>query len=161
MFFSPPPPELPASGVLASVSYEDRIRLSKLGEYINVSPGKFLISEGAEQNRLYIVVRGMLKIRKADVDVVLAQISRGGSIGEINLFDPASASASAIAAEESLVWGIDRDGLNQFLVDGNGGVPLLVGLISVVAKRIRDTNDSLKTLRPQIEDAPGLEGWLG
>jgi CRP-like cAMP-binding protein len=67
-------------------------------------------------------------------------------MGEINLFDPDKASATAIARSDGLVWVLSRAELEAFLeADPAAGVAVLRGLLRQVSKRIRRMNEKLAT----------------
>jgi len=140
--------ELPAIGFLAEVSYEHRAFLACFGKFIRPQPGDILIAEGDCQESLYVIVSGTLHIvsSAAERQVLLATLGEGDSIGEINLFDPATASATAIARSSGLIWALSREELEAFLVaDPAAGVVVLRGLLRQVSKRIRSMNEKLAT----------------
>jgi CRP-like cAMP-binding protein len=78
--------------------------------------------------------------------MLLAAFGEGDSIGEINLFDPATASATAVMLSSGLIWSLSREELEAFLVaDPAAGVAVMRGLLQPVAKRIRSMNEKLVT----------------
>ena len=157
-----PPPNLPAPGVLANLSDEERTGLRDLGTIHRIKTGEILIREGYEQNRLYVVVSGSLSIRRTNARDTIAQMAAGDSIGEINIFDPDVASAAVIANEDSVVWGIERDGLTQFFNSmSDGGIRLLVGLLTTLSHRISAANLRLAEARTNAPSAPAGEKWVG
>jgi CRP-like cAMP-binding protein len=145
---SAPISELPGIGFLAEVSSEHRSFLACFGRFLRPQPGDVLITEGDRQDALYVVLSGNLHIVSnfADRPALLASLGEGDSIGEINLFDPATASATAVCRASGLVWSLSRDELNSFLeADPGAGVSVLRGLLCQVAKRIRSMNEKLAT----------------
>lgn len=156
-----PKPELPAIGILSNIGDEDRQRLGGLGQFLRIKRGGLLIQEGVDQNRLYVVVKGSFKIVRAKTDSVIAILESGESIGEVNIFDPDVASASVLAAEDSEVWGIDREGLETYLSEaGPGAVLLLIGLIHRVSHRVRATNMNLEDVQVKPPPPPVIENWI-
>ena len=145
---SAPISELPAIGFLADVSSEHRSFLACFGRFLRPNPGDVLIAEGDRQEALYIILSGTLHIvsTAAERQSLLASLGEGDSIGEINLFDPATASATAIARSSGLVWSLSREELDAFLTsDPEAGVSVLRGLLCQVSKRIRSMNAKLAT----------------
>lgn len=145
---SSPLTELPDVGFLSDVSPEHRAFLACFGKFVRPQAGDVLISEGDSQESLYLVLSGSLHIVASanDRPVLLAAFGEGDSIGEINLFDPATASATAIVRSSSLIWSLSREEFEAFLAaDPAAGVPVMRGLLRQLAKRIRNMNDKLAT----------------
>lgn len=142
------PSELPAIGFLAGVSQEHRSFLACFGKFHRLQESDTLITEGEAQDSLYLVITGKLHILGASAErpLLLASLGAGDSIGEINLFDPGTASATATVRAHSLIWSLSRSELNSFLeVDAAAGVAVLRGILAQLSKRIRIMNDKLAT----------------
>jgi len=140
--------ELPAIGFLADVSQEHRAFLACFGKFHRPSEGDTIIKEGDSQESLYLIITGKLHIVTAAAErpLLLASLGAGDSIGEINLFDPGTASATAIARSDSLIWSLSRSELNSFLeADSSAGVSVMRGLLAQLSKRTRNMNDKLAT----------------
>lgn len=143
-----PASELPAFGFLSDVSSEHRAFLACFGKFMRPESGEVLINEGDAQESLYVILSGTLHIvaSHAERPTLLAAFGEGDSIGEINLFDPATASATAVVRSSSLIWTISREELNAFLeADPAAGVSVMKGLLRQVAQRIRSMNEKLAT----------------
>lgn len=141
-----PLPELPAFGFLAEVETSHREFLASFGKFVRPKNGEIVIEEGAAQNCLYLILSGMLHVVTAAGErmLLVATLGAGDSLGEVNIFDPASASASVIARSECLIWRITDDELRVFFAaDSEGGVELMRGLLRLAAKRIRAMNAKL------------------
>ena len=148
MSSSSPLLELPAVGFLTEVESSHREFLASFGEFIRPKNGEIVIEEGAAQNCLHLILSGMLHVVTAagERSLLVATLGAGDSIGEMNVFDPASASASVIARSECLVWRITGDELGAFFAaDSQGGVELMQGLLRLASKRIRAMNAKLVT----------------
>jgi CRP-like cAMP-binding protein len=141
--------ELPAIGFLADVSSEHRSFLACFGRFLRPRNGDVLIAEGDRQESLYLILTGTLHIVActAERQTLLATLGVGDSIGEINLFDPATASATAIFRSDGLVWALSREELDASLeADPAAAVSVLRGLLRQVSKRIRHMNEKLVTV---------------
>lgn len=140
--------ELPASGFLADVSDEHRAFLAEYGKFLRPEAGETLIAEGDEQESLYVILSGTLHIVASATErpLLLAAFGEGDSIGEVNLFDPATASATAIVRSAGLIWTISRTQLDDFMAaDPEAGISVMKGLLRQVARRIRSMNEKLTT----------------
>ncbi len=133
-------------GFLAGVSSEHRSFLACFGKFIRPQSGDVLIKEGDPQESLYMILSGTLHIiaESAARQMLLASLGEGDSFGEVNLFDPGTASASAVARSSGLIWTLSRQELDAFLVaDAVAGVAVLQGLLHQNASRIRHMNEKL------------------
>jgi CRP-like cAMP-binding protein len=146
---TPTPNQLPALGFLAGIPEEHRSFLACYGKYHRPQEGESVIVEGAAQDSLYVILAGKLHIvvgSTGDRPKLLAALGPGDSMGEINLFDPGTASASAIARGGVLVWSLSRAELESFLeADPVIGVSVLRALLGQMSGRIRAMNDKLAT----------------
>jgi CRP/FNR family transcriptional regulator, cyclic AMP receptor protein len=142
-------PELPPLGLLAPLGDEDRRLLSSYGEFLPVQKEDKLIEEGQAQNALYIVISGGLHatILRGGHPVLLGRIGRGESIGEINVLDPAVASASVTAVEFSQIWRISCESLEEYMnAYPLPAAHLLIGIGKTLARRLRDVNEKVARL---------------
>lgn len=140
--------KLPAIGFLAEVSAEHLSFLASHGRFLDLHPGDVLIAAGSEQESLFVILSGAVHIitNVSGRQLLLAPLAPGDSIGEINLFDPATASATAICREAGLVWTLSRAELGSFLeADPVVGVVVQRQLLALLSKRIRCMNDKLAT----------------
>jgi CRP-like cAMP-binding protein len=139
-------PELPALGLLSPLGDDDRNILSGYGDFLPVQSGDKLIEEGKDQNSLFVVISGALHATtmRGGHPVLLGKISRGESIGEVNLLDPAKASASVTAVEFSQVWRISCESLEEYMnAYPLPAAHLLVGIGKTLARRVRDVNEKV------------------
>ena len=139
-------PEIPSLGIVANLSDEDRGLLGNYGEFLPVHVGQTIIFEGKPQNSLFFVISGVLHVH-TEVEgrtVLITRIEAGETSGEINLFDPAKASASVTAKEFTQVWRADRADIEAFVAAYPvPGAILLTGVIQVMSRRIRHMNERL------------------
>jgi CRP/FNR family transcriptional regulator, cyclic AMP receptor protein len=141
-----PESELPAIGFLSEVSPEHRAFLACFGRFLRPKSGDVLIKEGDKQESLYMILTGTLHIisESTERQMLLASLGAGDSFGEVNLFDPGTASASAVFRSSGLVWVLSREELTAFLeADAAAGVAVLQGLLHQASSRIRHMNEKL------------------
>lgn len=138
---------LPAIGFLAGLPDEHRAFLSCYGRYCRPQMGEVFISENEPQDSLYVILEGKLHIVTGTAtgqSHFLAALGPGDSMGEINLFDPAVASASAVPRSNCLIWALSRKELESFLEsDTVIGMSFLRALLGQMSKRLRSMNDKL------------------
>ena len=143
---SSPLPELPAIGFLSEASKEHRQFFTSFGKFLRPDSGSIIIQEGQAQESLCLILSGTLHVvaDSAERPILLAKLSEGDSLGEINLMDPAAASATVIARESCLIWSITRDELNGLLAaDPAAGLAVMNGLLRQLSSRIRQMNQKL------------------
>jgi CRP-like cAMP-binding protein len=139
-------PELPAMSLLAGLADEDRALLGNYGDFLPVQPGQVLISEGQPQDSLYFIISGLLHVtREIDGRVsFITRIAAGETLGEVNVFDPGTASASVVAKEFSQVWKASREDIEAFVAAyPEAGARLLAGVVACMSRRLRHMNDRL------------------
>lgn len=139
-------PEIPSLGIVANLAEQDRALLGNYGEFLPVHAEQTLITEGHAQDSLFFVISGVLHVH-TEVNgrtVLLTRVVAGESLGEVNIFDPANASASVTAKEFSQVWRAARADLDAFVTAyPEAGAILLCGIIQVMSRRIRHMNEKL------------------
>ena len=137
---NPSSTDLPAIGVVADLGEEDRAILCSYGGFCFFPPGSVVIQQGSPQESLFLVLAGELHARRKDEDreILIGSIRQGESFGEINIFDPARASATVVAVAPTQIWRIGRAELLGFL-DGypEASVKLLSHLAALLSRRIR------------------------
>ena len=141
-------PEIPATGIMAGLQDEDRQLLGDYGEFLPVHPDQVVIQEGRDQDSLYFVISGVLHVHTdtAEKRTLVARIEAGETLGEVNLFDPATASASVTAREFSQVWKANRGDLEAFMTAYPAAAArLLAGILSEMSTRLRRMNEKLAT----------------
>ena len=139
-------PELPAMGIVAPLGEDDRRMLSSYGEFLPVHPKQILIQEGHPQDSLYMIISGVLHASRTQAgrQVLLGRLNPGETIGEINMFDPAEASATVTAIEFSQIWRIDRESLEEFMnINPLPAAHVLIGIATTLSKRMRETNEKI------------------
>ncbi len=133
-------PELPAIGVVEELSEADRAMLCSYGGFSFHQSGSTVIQQGSPQDSLFLVLSGELHARREDDgrEILIGRIRQGESFGEVNIFDPAEASATVVAVSPSQIWKIERNALVDFLAAyPEASVQLLSRVASVLSRRLR------------------------
>lgn len=143
---SSPLPEIPALGYLAEMPQDHRAFLTGYGTFVRTTEGQRLITQGDSQDALYLVLNGTLHVTSNTEGraVLLATLNEGETLGEINIFDPITASANVTSVGECLIWKLTRDDLDSiFNADPVVGNLVLKGLLKQVSGRVRRMNKKL------------------
>ncbi len=139
-------PHLPAVGLISELSKEDRDTLSSYGSFHIAKLGDILIEEGLPHGKLFFIISGLLHAKKAETgrEVLLGKISQGEWVGEVDLFDPASAVCSVVAIEPAQYWVIARADLEDFINNyPAAGIQILIGVASTLGRRLRGVTRKL------------------
>ncbi len=147
---------LPEMGFATDFDTEERTQLGNFGEFLSLSGGDVLIEEGKPQDSLFLVVMGTLHVQTEVTGrpVLLGTMKAGDTLGEVNIFDPGSASASVVSRSISEVWKIDRSRLEQYLeAHPRTAARLLVNVATQLSKRLRKTNEKVAMAREAMMDS--------
>lgn len=151
-------PVLPQLGFAKELSEEDRTQLSAFGTWTAAEPGTTVISEGATQDSLFLIVSGLLHVQTSTTGrpIFLDKLKTGDSIGEINILDPSQASATVEAMEFTNLWSISRPKLLEFMESHPAaGSKLLLALATLLSKRLRKTNEKVAVAQEAMSQAWG------
>jgi len=139
-------PHLPAVGLVADLSREDRDTLSSYGEFHLANPEDVLITQGQSHGKLLFILSGLLHAvrRDSEREVLLGPIHQGEWVGEVDLFDPGSAVCSVVVIEPVQYWAITRTDFEQFLNNyPEAGIQLVIGVASNLGRRLRGVTKKL------------------
>lgn len=139
-------PHLPAVGLVSELSKEDRDTLSSYGSFHLANPDDTLIQEGLPHGKLFFIISGLLHARRNDAgkELLLGPIHQGEWVGEVDLFDPASAVCSVVAIEPSQYWMITRADLEDFINNyPAAGIQILIGVAGTLGRRLRGLTKKL------------------
>jgi len=95
---------------------------------------------------LYIVLSGLLHVRRhaQGRKVLLGRMGSGSFFGDVSIFDPGPTSAAVVAVEPGRLLEITGDHLRRFTEQRpSAAAALLSGLLELMAKRLRRTDDRL------------------
>jgi CRP/FNR family cyclic AMP-dependent transcriptional regulator len=139
-------PQLPAVGLIADLTKEDRDTLSSYGSFHLANPGDTLIEEGLPHGKLFFIISGLLHARHMDngKEILLGAIRQGEWVGEVDLFDPASAVCSVVSIEPSQYWMITRQDLEDYInTYQEAGIRILIGVAATLGRRLRGVTKKL------------------
>ncbi|MFM8981915.1 MAG: Crp/Fnr family transcriptional regulator [Spartobacteria bacterium] len=134
-------PKLPPVGLIADLAKKDLENFGSHGSFHQAEPGSVLIEQGKPHGKLFFIIDGLFHARRSDGDgdMLLGEISPGGWVGEVDIFDPSNAVCSVVAVKKSQYWVIPRADLQKFIKDfPEAGSILLMGLAGTLGRRIRD-----------------------
>ena len=120
---------------------------------VHIGRGEKLFSEGDAGDKLYIILKGKVKLTRAAHDGrenLLSVHGPGEMFGELSLFDPSPRTASATAVTEATLAGLAHDDLRAFLTDRP---EVALHMLGALAQRLRRINDIKADL--VFTDVPG------
>ena len=120
---------------------------------VHIGRGEKLFSEGDAGDKLYIILKGKVKLTRAAHDGrenLLSVHGPGEMFGELSLFDPSPRTASATAVTEATLAGLAHDDMRAFLT---GRPEVSMHMLGALAQRLRRINDIKADL--VFTDVPG------
>lgn len=139
-------PQLPAVGLVDSLSTEDRRMLSSYGSFSFLLDGSLVIQQGKPQEFLYFLISGSLHAKSVETghETLLGTIRSGEWFGEINIFDPSTALATVVAVDQCQIWRISRVELQQFFEHYPApAFQLTVSIATGLSRRLRGVTAQL------------------
>lgn len=98
---------LPEIGFLSDASADLKKMLSEQATEISLEKGDILFQQGDEGDALFAIISGAVEFSVLAMDgrkLTLDMMRPGALFGEISLFDPGVRTATAMAAQKTLVW---------------------------------------------------------
>ena len=102
-----------------------------------------VLEEGTVVGRFYIICEGVMHVRRLAQkrEVLLGRLGPGMFFGEVNLFDPGTATASIYAMKDTTLAVCDYDTLISFMSDNPAtGYKLVSAMMSEMSRRLRSTS---------------------
>ena len=102
-----------------------------------------VLEEGTVVSRFCIICEGVMHVRRLAQkrEVLLGRLGPGMFFGEINLFDPGTATASIYAMKETTLAVCDYESLRDFMSDNPAtGYKLVSAMMSEMSRRLRSTS---------------------
>jgi MFS superfamily sulfate permease-like transporter len=119
-----------------------------------LDPGETLFREGEPGEHLYLLARGAVSISIGGADRAsrIVTFAPGSIFGEAAMLDGGLRSATAVVAEDAVVYSLSRAGLERLaLVHPALANKLLLNLGRHFSGRLRQTTDALR----ELSDGPG------
>ena len=114
----------------------------------SVKSGEYVFKEKDEGDKLYIVQKGTVSLKKivtGNVEKQLSVAREGFIFGELSFMDGKERSASAFVEEESDLLSLKRGDFDDFIQKNpKTGMKIYSNLLYVVVERLRQTNDAYR-----------------
>ena len=139
---------LARAGLFQGFGKDDMTVVRSFFEERHLSSGEMLFNKGDPVDGLYVIDEGQIGVRIEDVHGVsrrIAAFTPGTMIGEIAFIEGGNRSAMVVAEEESRLWLLKRDRLDDIgKVDPKIVHNLIVNITREIAARLRHTTDDLR-----------------
>lgn len=125
-----------------------------------IPPKQRIIEEGTPVTELCIVTDGVVHVRRqaGKREILLNRLGPGDFFGEINLFDPGTATATVIAMKPTQVAVIGHQALLQwFDINPAAGYRVVAAFMREMSRRFRMTNSRLAS-SVYWKGGPAVEG---
>jgi CRP/FNR family transcriptional regulator, cyclic AMP receptor protein len=136
-----------------ALSEEDARALRSDVINVHIARGERLFAEGDAGDKLYIILKGKIKLTRAAHDGrenLLSVHGPGEMFGELSLFDPSPRTASATGITDATLAGLAHDDLRTFL---STRPEVAMYMLRALAQRLRRINDIKADL--VFTDVPG------
>jgi hypothetical protein len=124
--------------------------IASLGLEENYDPGALIFAEGAQGDKVYLILSGAVRISRQVPGMgeeALAVLRAGTYFGEMALIDDFPRSADARAHEACRLFVIRKEDLEDLLfVDRDLAYDLLWSFVRTLSSRLRETNDKMTFL---------------
>lgn len=137
---------LKESLIFSGLSQDELAELSEVAVERSLGAGEFIFWEGDSPEHFYIVAEGKVKVLKhasSGKEFIIAFFGPGEMFGEVAVFENKPYPASAEAATETRVLGINREGFLRFLTERP---EVALRIIYVLGGRLRDAQSRLKDI---------------
>lgn len=139
--------------LFAALSDQGAASLRKVMAEVRLRRGQILFQEGDRGDRMYVVIRGKIKLGRSSLDGrenLQALLGPGEMFGEVSLFDPGPRAATATAVTDATLLGLGQGELRPWLAERP---EVAEALLQQVAHRLRRSNESMADL--VFSDVPG------
>jgi CRP-like cAMP-binding protein len=109
-------------------------------------PGERILEEGVAPDAFYIIADGVVHVRRRanTREMLLARLGAGAFFGEINLFDPGTATASIYAIKHTKLGVVGYSQFRAFMEENpRAGYKISSALMGEMARRLRATSARL------------------
>jgi len=133
--------------ILARLKDKELRTIEKYMNLIDVIPGQTVFKEGDRGDYVCFVVDGALDVVKESASgesIVIATLSKGGSIGEMAVIDELPRSATIKARSKSTLITLSQENFNYILAEHSAiGVKILKGITRLLSMNLRKTSSRL------------------
>lgn len=148
--------DLPAEGLCANIGEEEMAALKFGGEWV-LARDEVLVSDGHEQQFLYMVVNGQVGIYKADdrgSNQQIASLGVGAAFGEMAFLSGGVASATVQAIGECILWRMNHERLLEFIGEnGFAGGQLCLNVASILSGRLVEGNRKVLDMGRELQES--------
>lgn len=141
---------LDGTGLFGEFTHEENKTVAHYVMAIQAPEGATVFREGEHIGHMCLLVKGRLELfKKSDKGErkKIAEVSTGKAIGEMSALDGQPYSATAVAAESSVLILLTRDKLHRIMEEyPRLGVKLLWKLTRLLSQRLRQTTGKLVDL---------------
>lgn len=106
---------LKGSSLFAALPLEELYHIALSMQEESVRPAAVVIREGTRGDKMYIVVRGQLEVRKSGTEAAIATLAEKQVFGDMSLLDDEPRSASVVAVSEVHLLSLQRRDLERIL----------------------------------------------
>jgi serine/threonine protein phosphatase PrpC/CRP-like cAMP-binding protein len=136
------------------LSYNELVRVLNISSERTFDPGEALFREGDLDDRLYVLLKGEVRVCKSDVE--MARLKPGAHFGEMALVDQTCRSADAITPTGCSVLSIERKDFYDLLRRNSTlAVKMLWSFVKALTERLRNANSEITRLRSEMEAGDG------
>ena len=129
---------------------EELMDLARATTLSELKEDELLFEEGDKATDVLFIMSGSIRLTCDPGNlpyIVVGYANRGDVLGEMAVIDPAPRSATARAAEDSVVLHVPAEAFNDFLSQGHPvAQALLAGIRKMMTQRIRVLNERISAL---------------
>ena len=132
--------------IMRDLSETELAQVAALFTRRDVKNKERVLQEGFPVKHFYIVCDGVAHVRRLAQkrEMLLGRLGVGGFFGEINLFDPGTATASVYAMKPTTVAFVDYDTLHTFMQQHPAtGYKIVSAMMTEMCRRFRLTSNRL------------------
>lgn len=141
------PDHLPALGIVADLSDDERSCLFNFGETFSHLKSDKLVEQGKPQGFLHLLLVGELRVVAASDQALLTlgYVQPGECVGEMTMLEPITeAAANVVGTVSSTVWCLQRKDFLRFVEEYPvAGAKVYRGIAVLLARRLRRRTEHL------------------
>lgn len=138
--------QLQPTGILSFLEIHDLETLQFYGTFGEYGAGEVIVTQGEKAQTLHVVISGALDVivSAGDKETKVGEIGPGDCIGEVGILEPGPASATVRVTQTAILWSVTIEALQQFFeAVPMGAAQLLMGISSLLCKRLRHANQTI------------------